>query len=181
MPLYAPGPVPIDPNAIQLYLQTELQRIADILNGAVERAYGGLLQTPGDVVIPLTPVPITFDPWNAFTPILSLPEGIDADPAAGSLTILTPGVFAGYFFTTSALLPINAEYEFRFARNGTPQDANTVIDPSNQTDRITAVMTGLVTIAKGDVVTVLASSPTSDAWTSAESQVFLYRVSERFA
>ena len=86
----------------------------------------------------------------------------------------------GFFFTTSITLPVNAQYEFRFLRNGVPQDANTQIDPSNQTDRITAEMYGIVTFAKGDVVTVSASSATSDDWTSSESQVFVFRVSDRF-
>ena len=181
MPLYSPGPVPLEPTSLQLYLQTELQRIADILSGSVERAYGGLNQSPGDVVVPLSPVPVQFDVWDLVTPILTLPEGVEADAGAGSLTILSPGVFIGFFFTTSNALPVNAEYEFRFLRNGIPQDANTQIDPSNQTDRITAEMYGIVTFAKGDVVTVQASSATSDDWTSSESQVFAFRVSERFS
>ena len=180
MPNYVPGPVPFDPAALNQYLNTELQRIADLLAGTVTRGYGGLIQSPGDVVTPLTPVPIQFDPWDGVTPIISLPAGVGADPTAGSLTCLTAGVFYGTFFTTNNALPVNAEYEFRFARNGVPQDANTQIDPSNQTDRITAEMVGLVTLAKGDVITVLASSVTSDAWTSAESQVFITRVSESF-
>ena len=180
MPLYSPGPVPLDPAQLQLYLQTELTRIADILSGAVERAYGGLIQTTPSVIVPLTPVLAPFDVWDAITPIISLPEGVEADPTNGSLTILTPGVYIGFLFTTSAVLPINAQYEFRFARNGVPQDANTQIDPSNQTDRITAEIYGIVTFAKGDVVTVLASSATSDDWTSSESQLFTFRVSDRF-
>ena len=45
---------------------------------------------------------------------------------------------------------------------------------------MTAIITGLVTVAKGDVVTVLASSSTSNDWTSSESQFFIYRVSDSF-
>ena len=180
MPLYAPGPVPLDPNALQLYLQTELQRVSDILAGAVQRAYGGLIQTGGDVITPLTPVAIQFDPWDQVTPLISLPDGVEADATLGTLTCLTSGVFAGYFFTTASTVPLNAQYEFRFARNGVPQGANTIIDPSNQTDRVTAVITGLVTLQKGDVITMLASSSTSDSWTSSESQMFIYRISDRF-
>ena len=180
MPNYVPGPVPLDPLALSQYLQAELQRVSDFLAGAVSRSYGGLVQSPGDVVTLLTPVPALFDPWDLVTPAISLPAGVEADAAAGTLTFLTAGVYAGYFFTTSSLLPVNAQYEFRFARNGVAQDANTVIDPSNQTDRMTAIITGLVTVAKGDVVTVLASSSTSDDWTSSESQFFIYRVSDSF-
>ncbi len=178
MPDYVPGPVPLEQEDLAVYLQGELQRIANVLSNTVKHSYGGMLQTTGSVVVPLTPAFITLNIWDTVSPILSTPDGVEVDETTGELTVLTAGVYAIFFASTDNNLIVNAEYEFFAAIDGVQTPAGASIDPSNQTDGITVSIEGLAQIEKGKVITIEIASPTSDPWESAFSEFFMFRVSD---
>ena len=178
MPQYSPGPVPQDVSGIPSFLNGEFERIADVLNGAVKLSFGGLFQAAPSVITPLGLVPVIFNPYDSQLPFGAEPQGTDPNLATGEITILTGGIYAITFASTGINIAVNAEYDFSATLNGVAGPAGGSVDPSNQTDRITMAFGGIVNYVRGDVIAVVASSPTSNAWESTNSQFLCFRISD---
>jgi hypothetical protein len=174
---YTPGPPPSDGERIAAYLLREFQKISDTINEKVDASYGGLYQADGQFLVPTTPVPSLFNPWDTITPVRKEPEGVEPSIADGSLTILTPGVYTGLFMSTTFSTPLGADWIFQFAINGVPGIAFAEIDPSNQTDHVTVSISGIFKAFRGDVLTILISSVGSDTWDAEVGEFHLFRIS----
>jgi len=178
---YVPEPTPVSDNLgeLQRYIDVELRRISDALNVKVDGAYGGIFQSPGVFVIsPLTPAPVLFDPFDILTH--EKLDGVEGLPASGSLIILTAGSFMVQFATTIVNILPNAEYGFLLALNGVSTGLGGVVNPSNQTDTVTLGFNILITLAKGDVLTMLVNSDSSNDLSVINSEFITNRVSEEF-
>lgn len=180
MSIYAPAIVPQETQRLGAFLTTELERIAQALSDSVKLAFGGLIQTTALVSIPLTPAPITWNPYDQILPATTIAQGIEVDVAAGSLTILTGGIYSLFFFVTLDPIGLNAEFTWQTLVNGVPGILSVVIDPSNQSSRETVTLAGIVQFERGDVLTLEASSSTSDTANSVSGSFFASRISDSF-
>ncbi len=175
---YDPNPVPESHD--QAYLQQELQRIADAINAKPDRSFGGLIQQVGPVIIPLTPTPIIFNPYDQVLPLVGAPDNVEANLTTGELTVLTGGAYVVQFFSLDDDVANNTSYNFTPTINGVRQSITAGINPSNQTNRVPVSLAAIVELVKGDVVAIEADSPSSSTWDAVGSRFILHRVSDTF-
>jgi len=179
MPRYVPEPTPSGDSLpeLQRYIDQELQRISEAVNVKTDRAYGGIFQNPGTVLVsPLTSTPVLFDPFDIVTP--QRPDGIEGVPAQGSLVVLSGGAYQISFSTQVINIPPNAEYGFLLALTGVSTGLGGVVEPSNQTQTITMTLSILFNAQKGDTLTMLINSATNTDAIVSGSEFSATRISE---
>jgi len=180
MPRYVPEPVPApteDGQPLRRYIDVELRRISEALNLKVDRAFGGLSQSPGVVVI--TPLDSTFILFEAFdTALPARPDGVDPSIGGASLTILSGGIYNFSFSTSVVAIGNNNAWSFFVARNGVSTGFGGEIDPSNQTDTVIVGFSVIAQADRGDVFTIIVNSPSNDDLSVRGSEFIAQRISE---
>ena len=95
-------------------------------------------------------------------------------------TLRSTPSFIVNFTTTVVNIPPNAEWEFLLAVNGVETGLGGSVEPSNQTETVT-ISFNIITLAqKGDFLTIVVNSPTSNDLQVISSEFIAHRVSEEF-
>ena len=161
---------------LERFLNEELDRIAvAIQQTSVQAAYGSILTTETATLQTLDTTADIIIGWDTNSP--EAPNRTLPDAATDNITVLESGVFC--VILTMALACTADTFVFTIFRNGAAAPVYTIIDPSNQTDAINVVLSGIMSANAGDVFDIRGAvlAGTGDI-TMLSGAFSLFRVSE---
>ena len=149
---YVPLPPPQDLEDLNKYLNTELQRISQVLVAATSRSRGQMyLATPPATDTVNTATTNTVTQYDT----VGITDDMTVNAATGELTLLQDGIYEFIFETTVSIDANNVTVTFDITEDGTPLPGlSSSVFLKTATESIPITITGLGTTTRGKKISV---------------------------